>query len=750
MSRAIVLCIGAALAAIQSPPVCAEELVRQDFEQPVSALRHVWGDKPAEVLANAVEPGVGFNGSSGLHLKLDFRGDGEKNLSYWQYDLDPPLPLIEGLQEISFRIKSNVPVALKIAIAPFGFIYHAPQSRGTGEWETVTLTRAWEELAAWCQRGGRSPRFGVISGIIFAVAKTDDVMADVVIDELVVSGPEGSSQMLARERFLRRVARVRVAVATQIFNDEGRTLQAVSDLIDEAALDHADILLLPQECVLTAGEPIPGPISQAIAAKAAEHSMYIVGNIREVAEGKTYVTSFLCGRDGQIIGIYRKSHKLPDEDMDLGDELPVFNTDFGKVAMRIGTDRFFPDIDHVYTAQGAGLILWSQMPEPVDDEYAQDMPSLGRAYDYRVNIACARYASPAGYITNRFPPYRGMPLGRSYVVNTEGQRVACTPRTGAHVATATLPASSFSGGRGAARKEAFAALTEPVRLPEPRPWAKRVVRLTSIEGHLPIDQLLAKLDEAGAMGSDLVALYEFVWISGGPPERVAEMTARARENLAQVAAKAKQWHMYVLIAGVIDRLERNEAILYDREGQEVGRYYKIVRTHDEQICGDETPILETDFGRIGVHICADEAYVEIDRCYGIKGADIVVVPTQSWGPDAWSRNLRDISRAMDAGVFFLECNSASSEVLHRSVIIEPTGAIVAAGRHAQNSIVSAVVDLDNDRPKRYIREWRPHTPGGYLPEFQHTELPRVANDLRETILRQRRPELYGVLRPDAQ
>ena len=224
--------------------------------------------------------------------------------------------------------------------------------------------------------------------------------------------------------------------------------------------------------------------------------------------------------------------------------------------------------------------------------------------------------------------------------------------------------------------------------------------------------------------------------------------AKAKDYRARIAAKAKEWQMYVLVAGVIERPEVNEAILYDRNGQEVGRYRKIVSTYDAQICGEETPILETDFGRLGVRICADEAHVEIDRCYGVKGADILCTPTQSWGSDALRRNLRDISRAMDAGIFLVECNSPSTEIRHRSVIIEPTGAIVAASHHHRASIVSAVVDLDEDRPKRYIREWTPHEPKGYLPQYQPTELPRVANDLRETILRQRRPELYQVLAPE--
>jgi predicted amidohydrolase len=206
--------------------------------------------------------------------------------------------------------------------------------------------------------------------------------------------------------------------------------------------------------------------------------------------------------------------------------------------------------------------------------------------------------------------------------------------------------------------------------------------------------------------------------------------------------------MYVLVAGVIDRIERNEAIVYDRDGKECGRYYKMVKTYDEQIPGDDTPIIETDFGRIGVRICADNALVELDRCYGVKGADIVCFPTQDWGPDALYRNLREISRSMDAQVFHVQATHSTTEVMHRSIIIEPTGVPVATTEYRSNGIATAVIDLDNDRPLRYVRNFKPHTPAGYLPEYQPTELPEMRNDLKETILMQRRPELYQILAPE--
>jgi predicted amidohydrolase len=102
------------------------------------------------------------------------------------------------------------------------------------------------------------------------------------------------------------------------------------------------------------------------------------------------------------------------------------------------------------------------------------------------------------------------------------------------------------------------------------------VRVTAIENHVGIDDLIEKLDAAGRIGSDIVCTYEFVWIRGGPDEQVRQQTQQAQENLRRIREKAKQHGMYVLVGGVVDRLERNEAILYDRQGNEAGRYFKIV------------------------------------------------------------------------------------------------------------------------------------------------------------------------------
>ena len=781
---AVALCAAGAL---------AEDLAHVDFEDWPEPLPRVYGDDP-QVLVNAAAPGVGRVGgvtdpdrsrsvtapTAGFHLKLQYGAETKAKLTYYTVNFPQPVPILPELQEASFWVKTNVPVSLKVPLSPFGFIYHGPGVKPSADWQQVTVKDLYAEMKKWCEGGKRNADEGFIPGLIVAVGTSPNVTADIFVDDVTITGAQGARQRLEAEAQRRRFARVRASVVTLPLSDEGRSLPTVLDRIDEAAAAGSDIVCLPMECIETDGEAIPGPISEALAAKAKEHRMWVIGNIREMVVGavtdrdpkgqpagvapsreqsrsvtaptKTYVTSFLCNRQGEIVGQYRKSHKLPDETMTLGDELPVFPTDFGPIAMRIGSDRHFADLDHVYTAKGARMIFWSQEREPVEDEWLQDYPQQGRAQDYSVFIACSRYArAEPGWITNFMPTYRGSPIGRSYIINREGMPVAYTTRKGS-VATAVIPKSELMGpGRGPLNQKypGFKILTEPVQPPEPHEWAKRKIRICAIENHVGIDDLIAKLDQCGQMGADIVCTYEMVWIPihGGTPEQAAQATPKARANLQRVREKAAQHKMYVLVAGVIETREINEAILYGRDGQEVGRYRKCVSTYPEQIVGPGPTVLETDFGRLGVRICADNALVELDRCYGVLNADLMFDLTQDWGPDALYRNLRNISRAMDAGFFRVECTHRSSEPQHRSAIVEPTGVPVAQSEYLGHGIVTAVVDLDHDRPRRYAREWTERKPGGYLPEYQDTQMPREYNDLRATIIKQRRPELYGVLWP---
>ena len=147
--RAVLLICVATLAA---PFGLGEELLREGFDAgPVTTppLVRTWGDTPARVEVNAVEPGP--EGTPAAHLRAVYPEAVPHKLSYWTYRLPTPLPLCPSLQTISFRVKTNAPVSIKIGLSPFGFIYHGPgvpAADGSGRDAAERLRRTGEMVRA--------------------------------------------------------------------------------------------------------------------------------------------------------------------------------------------------------------------------------------------------------------------------------------------------------------------------------------------------------------------------------------------------------------------------------------------------------------------------------------------------------------------------------------------------------------------------------------------------------------------------
>ena len=751
----------ACLAAIAS----AEDIRRESFEGAArkNPLVRTWGDEPKEVVANATEPGVGVDGSAAARLRLRFPETVKHNLSYWTVRLAERVPLVPQLEDIRFRVRTNVPVSIKIALWPYGFIYHGPGVKAGADWQTVALPDAYPKLKAWCEGGKKTAEGAWVDGIIVAVGGTRGAEADVAVDDIVVSGPAGSAQAVADAAFARRIRKVRIAAISLIWDQGHRTLENALRALDEAGLAGADLACLPQECVFQAPEPIPGPASKAIAARAAKHKMHVVGCLRESHEGKTYVTAFLCDRTGAIVGTYRKSHKLPYEDgIALGDDLPVFATDLGAIGLTIGTDHYFPEIDAVLKRRGASLVVWSTAPFPLRDEHTVTLALQGRAVQNGLHYAVARYAGREGYGGYRraFSWTATWPLGRAQVLDRDGHTVADSGHAGG-VAVATLPTSRLGGSPrdgGFPTEGKYALITAP-KLPPPQPRTKgmkRVVKVAAIECEPNLDRLVAKLDACGKLGCDLACLWEYVWYH--TDTEVEKHRERNRARLARIADAARRNRMYVVIAGELER-GFNESILYDRTGAELGRYTKINQTTSKASkyyqAGQKVGIFDLDFGRICTKICADVYSPEIDRVAGLHQVDIMLHHTQDAGPFTEHTRLRDHHRCLDNGFFYIRAAGGTRQTDHRTYIMDPWGIVLAASQFGTNNEpIVATLQLDN-RPKYYewpedVRKAGPYpdpTRRGVPPEaldnmYSRRNYPTPKAGLRSTLLKCRRPELY--------
>jgi predicted amidohydrolase len=145
-------------------------------------------------------------------------------------------------------------------------------------------------------------------------------------------------------------------------------LDQFAQQIAAAARQRADIVCLPEGITVVGttkkyadvAEPIPGPSTEFLGQHAARHNIYVVAGLYERDGTAVYNTSVLIGRDGKLVGKYRKVC-LPREEIDggitPGQDYPVFDTDFGRVGMMICWDVHFPEVARELSAAGAEVIL---------------------------------------------------------------------------------------------------------------------------------------------------------------------------------------------------------------------------------------------------------------------------------------------------------------------------------------------------------------------------------------------------------
>jgi len=145
-------------------------------------------------------------------------------------------------------------------------------------------------------------------------------------------------------------------------------LEAFAKWIDEAGKVKADIVCLPEAMTLIGrgadylanAEPVPGPSTEFLGEVAKRNNAYLVAGLLERDGKGAYNTSVLIGRDGKLLGKYRKVC-LPTGEYNgglaPGSEFPVFDLDFGRIGMMICWDVAYPEVARELAASGAEIIL---------------------------------------------------------------------------------------------------------------------------------------------------------------------------------------------------------------------------------------------------------------------------------------------------------------------------------------------------------------------------------------------------------
>ncbi|WP_134169155.1 nitrilase family protein [Paraburkholderia caballeronis] len=204
--------------------------------------------------------------------------------------------------------------------------------------------------------------------------------------------------------------------------------------IEKAAQHGASLLVLPElsntgyafasrpEAFELAESLADGETVRAWCAAAQRLGVHIVAGIAERDGERLYNSAVFVGPTG-VIGSYRKLHLWNDEKrfFEPGDRgLPVFDTGFGRIAIAICYDGWFPEVYRLASAQRADIVCmptnWVPMPgQRADQPAIATVLAMAAAHSNGLMIACA----------DRIGTERGQPfIGQSVIVGGNGMPLA--------------------------------------------------------------------------------------------------------------------------------------------------------------------------------------------------------------------------------------------------------------------------------------------------------------------------------------
>jgi predicted amidohydrolase len=159
--------------------------------------------------------------------------------------------------------------------------------------------------------------------------------------------------------------------------DKSANIESAASHVRACAEQGADIVILPEifNCPYETSrfrayaEPAGGATWSALSHMASSNSVILIGgSFPELSGDSVYNASFVFGRDGRQVARHRKVHLF---DLDVaggqffkesdaitaGNEVTVFDTEFGPIGLCICFDMRFPELARLMVLDGAAMIV---------------------------------------------------------------------------------------------------------------------------------------------------------------------------------------------------------------------------------------------------------------------------------------------------------------------------------------------------------------------------------------------------------
>lgn len=237
-------------------------------------------------------------------------------------------------------------------------------------------------------------------------------------------------------------------------------------------------------------------------------------------------------------------------------------------------------------------------------------------------------------------------------------------------------------------------------------------------------QLHGFAEEAQAKHVDVLVLPE-LWSTGYMLEQAADLASSVGEGIfATMAGVAKKYRL-ALAGSVLMRhgdAVKNTAVFYDSDGTLRSTYSKLhlfgLMQEDQFLTpGDTAPIFDSVCGKTAMAICYDLRFPELFRSYAVRGAEVVIMPSEWPYPRLghWQTLVR--ARAIENQCFVVACNRVgddrASQFCGHSMVVNPWGEVLIEAEE---------------------------TPGLFITQIDVGDVAEVRG--RMSVLRDRRPDMY--------
>ncbi|HTG69752.1 MAG TPA: nitrilase-related carbon-nitrogen hydrolase [Candidatus Udaeobacter sp.] len=466
-------------------------------------------------------------------------------------------------------------------------------------------------------------------------------------------------------------------------NIEGNRARML-ELLAEAAEQGARLIVFPEmassgyvwdsrEEIAPFAEPVPGPTTDVFHAAAKRYGCYAVVGLpeRDAKTGAYYNSAVLIGPEG-VVGTYRKTHLFaadPRWAREGTEEIPVFETSIGRIAMLICMDAMYFEPARIAALKRADIIAFptnwvgggNNPPSRTWCLRAKENGLYWVAANRSDHERGAQFTGgsavidQAGDIQSMLLSGQGIVYGAVKRNSDKREQMTAARRPGAYGELLLHPYLWQEGEtRSHSMQKPFQLITVPV--PEE-------------EGHFLLERLTqAFLTAEPLTDQSLPRLFVL-------PEVEIDPALISRERvLARLQAMASDYRSYIAI-GIAEREPGNPkstAVLVGPEG---------IAGISSAIHGDEDRLRKADsqsyrtyelpFARVGILMDADGSHPESYRVLAKQGADIVAISSSAKERNtAWMKRIWAFENDLIVAAAAPGGSGESLLFLHRQTHIE--------------------------------------------------------------------------------